>query len=261
MNEWTAKSVEIANSAGYLDRLSEIYQINPNPERQIPPEALPIIKELHEKKNAPGLVKKLIELKKLKELKKFPIDDPYVGCLSYSDIFSKNPKTVERIGNRLLEFDYNALITLCKQPKSGTRQLGHMFKHWIKKLGFPSFNEADFNRSEKICLLDGSDKSLMEHVNSRLGGSLDKGIDLVLKVKPNNFVIGEVKFITASGGTQTNQLNVALNLTNESIAKTASIAIVDGAVWFNNSYRKKVTEKEKPIMSALLLKDYIESLI
>ena len=132
-------------------------------------------------------------------------------------------------------------------------------KHWIRTLEIPILREAEFKVSPKTCILNGSDESMEKYINSNLGGNLEKGIDLLLKINSNKYIIGEAKFITTSGGTQTNQLGVALELTGKKIKNATTIAILDGAVWFDNSYKQKIIQKEKPIMSALLLKEFINS--
>lgn len=253
MNAWTEKSIKLANSENYLDKIDQIYKIQANPEREISPEDISAIERLHEKSDTVGLIKKFIELDK------FPIDDPYIGCLRFPRVFSKNPKTVKRIGNRLIALDSGTLLTLCKQPKSSTRQLGHMFKHWIKTIGYPLLKEDEFDKFGGICILDGSDKTLENYANSNLGGELTKGIDLVIKIKPKKFLVGEAKFITTPGGTQTNQLDVALALAGKKFKNATAIAIVDGVVWFDKSYKDKIAKTNKHVLSALLLKDFIKS--
>jgi len=255
MENWTEKSIKRANEKGYLDDLQSIYPIQINPLRKMDPKNIPIIRKLHGEKEPVELIKKLFDLDR------FPIDDPYLSCLRLSDeIFENNPKTVSRIGSRLLELDFDSLIALCEQPKSATRQMGHVFKHWLHNLGYPFFMENEFDEHTGVCFLEGSDKKLSEYVNRNLGANLEKGIDLVLKIGSNQYVVGEAKFITDSGGTQTNQLDVALALTNRKIKHATTIAIVDGIVWFNPSYLEKVKKNGNGLaMSALLLKEFIAS--
>ena len=89
----------------------------------------------------------------------------------------------------------------------------------------------------------------------------EKGLDLVFK-KNGKTYIGEAKFITDSGGTQTNQLNIALDIAKKDSDNIGSIAIIDGFPWVDNSYLSIITKEavNKNVLTALLLPEYISNL-
>ena len=79
------------------------------------------------------------------------------------------------------------------------------------------------------------------------------------------YIIGEAKFITDFGGSQNNQFNDACETADLSKDKVKSIAILDGVLYIDRptlkSYKEKFNKKpDRIIISALLLKDFLESL-
>lgn len=258
-NEWIKRSYNITNAGHYLDKLSEIYQVNLNPERSVSDASIKMIKEVFDKESNSDLVRKLLTLER------FPIDDPYVSIMRASpSLIDENPETVERIGKNLRNLGYEKLVALTKQPMSASRQMGNAFKGWLKRSGYPFLNYDEFHNysDENVVFLSGSDKVLKKYVTSELKvklGDTKKGLDIVFR-KGIKYCFGEAKFITASGGTQTNQLDIALDVADLNKKDGVfSVAILDGVVWFNSSYLEKIRSRsDKNIITGLLLKEFLE---
>ena len=112
-----------------------------------------------------------------------------------------------------------------------------------------------------IAFLSGRNGEKTHYANRELGCNLSKGIDLLAKAG-GNYIIGEAKFLTDSGGHQNAQFEDALRLVRGEDGRAIRIAVLDGVVWISGNTKmfKTVSELEKNIMSALLLKDFLESL-
>lgn len=263
MNKWIEKSIKLANSKWHLDKLSKIYKIPDKPvERKISKEDLKIIRKAIKKarktRNYSELVKSLLGIKKIK----FPVDEPYMGFLRLNEqAIDNNPKTVNRIGKRLIGMGEEEIIKECKKPKSPSRQIGEMFRDYLQSLGYPNLPEKDFKKRDGIALLAGSDKARMKYANKQLGCKLKKGIDLLIKIR-NRHVIGEAKFITTGGGSQNNQFRDAMSLIKSKKGNAIRIAIIDGVPWLEDSgwYYKEICKSRGIVLSALLLKNFIRSL-
>ncbi|MBC7328651.1 hypothetical protein H5T87_11170 [bacterium] len=258
-NIWIKKSIQIANSCGYLDKLLEIYSVPKEEERPLPSGYdEEKIREAFEIKD----VKKLLTT--LLSMPKFPIDDPYIPCLRhFPELIDKNPKTVKRIGDALFSLGIETLLNLAKQPKKPSRQMGSSFKKWLNNLGYPYLKEKIFLESADISFLKGSDQKLLEFAKTYLGiKSLDKGVDFIIKIN-GNYILGEAKFISDFGGSQTNQLKQALEIGKLDGKNFRGVAVLDGIIWFNklnNTYLKTIKTSGAIALSALLLKEFFDSL-
>jgi len=256
MNKWIQKSIKLANSQGYLDRLFEIYPIETGDPRQIPETLKKEIQKAFRDKNKVELIKKLLKLPK------FPIDDPYIASIRrHPFLLQKNPETIERITRKLFSMDVETILDLGSSPKSPSRQLGHSFKRWLRTLNYPFLNKDEFINYNGIAFLEGSDKRLKQFAVEELGvKELKKGIDFVLKTK-NKFILGEAKFLTDYGGTQNNQFRDAISVAKIKRDKIVGIAVLDGIVWFeSNAYMHRTVKSIDGIaLSALLLEEFIRS--
>lgn len=258
MNIWVKKSIELANSKGYLDRLFNIYPIELETVRKISDDIKNKIQYSFKAKNKIDLIKELLKLPK------FPIDDPYIASLRrHPLLLSKNPETVERVGEKLLAMNLDELLKLSEKPKSSSRQLGHSFKKWLKNLKYPFLNENNFKKYSGIAFLEGSDENLKKFATTVLSvRNLKKGIDFILKIK-SKFILGEAKFLTDYGGSQNNQFRDAISLIkiNKNNVNVIGIAVIDGIVWFkSNAYMHKMVKSIHGIaLSALLLKEFIKT--
>ena len=75
MNEWIRKSIEIAHSTDYLDKLHEVYPVSHEAQRDLPEENEKKLRQLCEAGDDLELLRELLKLPK------FPINDPYVSFL------------------------------------------------------------------------------------------------------------------------------------------------------------------------------------
>lgn len=261
MFNWIQKSLNIANGKGYLDRLQKVYPINQNDQRLISNSTVESLKKALDNESNSYLIREFLKLEK------FPIDDPYIGVLRMDpELLDKNPMTVNRIGNKLRSIGFDELISLAKSPMTPSRQMGNSFRNWLRLQSYEFRKPLNFHEASesKLLFLDGNDENLKYYVNHKLGmelGDTRKGIDFVFR-KRKKFCIGETKFITNYGGTQTNQLDVALDIAdmNQQSQDIFTAAILDGVVWYNNTYLGKI--KKRPdlnIMTCLLFQEFVES--
>lgn len=254
MNKWIQKSINLANSKGYLDKLFKIYPIELGNIRGVPDSIKIEVQKAFRTKNKIDLIKELLKLPK------FPIDDPYIASIRrHPALLSKNPETIKRISEKLFFMGIDTVLELAGKPKSPSRQFGHSFKKWIRTLNYPILGEGEFKEYDDIAFLEGSDKKLKKFAVEELGiRNLRKGIDFVLKVK-NKFILGKAKFLTDYGGTQNNQFNDAISVAKIKKDNIVGIAILDGIVWFeSNSYMHRTIKMLDGIaLSALLLEEFI----
>lgn len=255
MNVWVKKSIDLAYSDKYLDRLLEIYPVGEEIERKIPRDLIEDVKVAYEEKDD------YILLESLLKLPRFPMDYPYAESLRRIQNLHKNPAVVDQIARRLFKMEISTILKLASIPKSPTRQYGASFKKWLVSLDIPYLPSEEIFNKKGVYLLSGSDTSLKNFVINKLGINLQKGIDIVLKVG-EKFVIGEAKFLTHDGGTQNNQFNIALDLASRKSDKAFFVAVLDGVLWFEsgNYMNQTIRGFEDHAMSALLLPDFIKSL-
>jgi len=255
MNKWIEKSIELANSNGYLDKLFKIYPVKTGNIRAIPDSIKNEIQRAFREKNKIDLIRELLKLPK------FPIDDPYIASLRrHPSLLSKNPETVERISKKLFSLGVDTVLELAAMPESPSRQLGHSFKRWLRSLDYPFLEEDEFEECSGIAFLEGSDRKLKKFANDKLGvKNLEKGVDFILKIK-NKFILGEAKFLTDYGGTQNNQFRDAINVAKIRKDNIIGIAVIDGIVWFkSNAYMHRTIKTFDGIaLSALLLLEFIK---
>lgn len=255
-NEWVRKSINLVNSTNYLDRLHEVYPVTLGVKRAVPDEIKRRIQQAYNERNSFEMLRILLKLDK------FPIKDPYVAFLRKKKIFLQlNPETVNRIANTLFSMSYEEIIEGCEEPKEFNRQIGTLFRNWLPKLGYPLLPKEQFVSSGGISLFKGSNGEKMEFANSILGCDLDKAPDLLAKVG-EKYVVGEAKFLTDMGGHQMAQFQDALRLVKGKMGKALRIAILDGVVWVSGKHKmfKTVCQLKETALSALLLKDFLESL-
>ncbi len=255
MNEWIKKSIKLANSEGYLDKLFHIYPIEVGEIRDISEEILTEVKRAFKSKDSIQIIKSLLKLPK------FPIDHPYISIIrNHPYLIEKNKKAIEKIVERLLSIDVYTIFLLASRPKSPSRQLGYSFKKWLKKIGYPFLKKIEFLKSSEIAFLEGPENELFyfatEHLNLE---KLRRRPDFILKIR-NEYFIGEAKFLTDYGGSQNNQLDGALEMAEIKSKNISGVAILDGILWFESrSYmHRKIKAFDGFALSALLLKEFIK---
>ncbi len=264
MNTWIKKSIELANSNGYLDKLSNVYPVNIGVGREINQKKRKDIEVAFKNKNKKELILTLLELER------FPFDDPYVGFIRKDPkALDKNPATTKRISERLFRTGLEGIIDGSLRPSSSSRQMGQMFQKWLYKLNYPILKPDNFlTTKSQVAILAGGDKALKEFAHKKLGYKGPKGLDLVFKVG-DKFVIGEAKFISTSGGTQDKSFRETINFIKKKDKKTIRIAVIDGVVWLsaNKAARKaknlyqtvRNLSNNQIALSSLLLNDFLKS--
>ncbi|MEK7077124.1 MAG: hypothetical protein AAB967_02735 [Patescibacteria group bacterium] len=267
MNQWVKKSIALANSHGYLDRLSEIYPVALSFEERLTAEEERVVRMAFQKGNKKNLISALLNLER------FPLDDPYVGFLKHDRrAIERNPKTIHRIGKRLFDMGLENLLAGANRVKSPSRQFGQSFRRWAaKKLGYPVLTPQKFLDCDEIAVLDGADAALKRFAKEHLGYRDQKGLDLVARVR-GTFVIGETKFVSTSGGTQDKSFRETIVFVKKKQGnKVHRIAVLDGVVWIAGTRKKKLKSQNlyesvsglkngQVALSSLLLKSYLESL-
>ncbi|MBO8438841.1 MAG: restriction endonuclease [Bacteroidetes bacterium] len=263
MNYFTKISIDLANQKDYLDQLFKVYPLSPDSIRDIDPIIWENVVESFNRNDNESLIKALLSLNL------FPIKDGYVPYLRKDpSAILRNPQTVNRICGRVRELGIEKLFERCSEPKETNRQMGPLFRRWIKSgvLGLFPVSEEIFDSNNKNAILDGSDANLLDYATRKLGYKRDKGVDLIARFN-GKYIIGEAKFISDEGGHQNAQFNDAIStISTNSKTGVIKIGIMDGVIYIRpkrgsgtNKY-KKITEKDLPIMSALVLREFLYSL-
>lgn len=260
MNKWTKLSIEYANQRSYLDDLFRVYPTIPEGIRDVDKVAWKNVEKAFKKKNNNLLINSLLDL----DL--FPIKDSYVAYLKRDkSAIERNPQTINRLCGRIYELGLTKLYERCSEPKETNRQIGPMFKDWLKNkaLGIKPVGLDKFLSTKGNAILDGSDKLMMDFAHSELGYSREKGLDFVARFN-GKYVIGEAKFLTDFGGHQNAQFNDAISTVETKRVKAEKIAILDGVLYIkgNNRMYRDITETYKSynIMSALVLREFLYQL-
>lgn len=259
MNYFTQQSIELANQRNYLDQLFSVYPLSPDSIREIDTNVWRRVETNYNEYNNVELFKALLDLPL------FPVKDGYVPYFRRDrSAVERNPNTVNRICGRVRELGLEGLYEKCTQPKETNRQMGPLFRRWVESgtLGLVPVPEYEFMSNNENAILSGSDASLMAFAQNHLGYTRNKGVDFIARFN-NTYVIGEAKFISDEGGHQNDQFLDAMTTLEEPTAENVrNIAILDGVLFIPG--RKKmyteITTKNVPVMSALLLRDYLYSL-
>ncbi|MDR1023098.1 MAG: restriction endonuclease [Prevotellaceae bacterium] len=257
MNNWTNLSIEYANQRSYLDDLFAVYPTIPDGIREIDEEVWSNVEKAFKKKNNDLLIRELLNLGL------FPIKDSYIAYLKRDKAaIKRNPRTINRICGRLYELGLDKIYEQCSEPKETNRQIGPMFKEWLRKksLGIQPVDLEKFIANKKDAILDGSDKLMMDFAREELNYKHNKGLDFVARFN-GRYVIGEAKFLTDFGGHQNAQFADAISTIETKNVRAEKIAILDGVLYIrsNNKMYKSLTEtyKNYNIMSALVLRNYL----
>jgi hypothetical protein len=119
--------------------------------------------------------------------------------------------------------------------------------------------ESEFEEFQGLCFLDARDKVILDYVNKKLSVKLERGRDFLAKVG-NKYVVGEARFLSSSGGSQTRDLRETISFIKSLKGEVCAVGVVDGIVWFNKKYVEMLAElkEDEVILTALLLKDFLE---
>ena len=260
------KSKNLATDPGYIDKLSEIYNVSSVVKRDYPQQTLDEIVELHKAKNNLELVAKLLKLEK------FPFDDINTGFFrEFPGALSTNPKTVARIANRLYQYDTDELLNLILQPKVDNRRMGELFHNWLQsrnysKVQWDTFKQMDSvfdldGNERRVLMLDGSRSEWKRFANNELGCGFEKEPDILLKVA-GQYIVGEAKYFGNYGGNQDRQFDDAESILLKTQGNATRIALLDGVIWLDTGNRmcEKISRSNGLAMSALLLDQFIAEL-
>lgn len=260
MNKWIQYSIDYAYQRSYLDDLFRVYPTIPDGLRDIDTVKWAKVESAFDKKDNVELIKSLLAL----DL--FPIKDSYIAYLRRDKTaIERNPNTVNRLCGRLYELGLNKLYERCSEPKETNRQIGPMFKDWVrsKALGIVPVGIDEFICTTENAILDASDEAMRQFAKEHLNYHHEKGLDLVARFN-GQYVIGEAKFLTDFGGHQNAQYNDAISTIETQDVKAVKIAILDGVVYIkgNNKMYRDLTQihGDYNIMSALVLRNFLYQL-
>lgn len=150
----------------------------------------------------------------------------------------------------------------CSLPKETNRQIGPMFKDWLRKksLGILPITIDEFLKNDDNAILDASDEEMKQFANKYLNYKINKGLDFVARFN-KQYIIGEAKFLSDFGGHQNAQFNDAINTILSKNVKAIKIAILDGVLYIkgNNKMYMSITIsfKDYNIMSSLVLREFL----
>ena len=174
-------------------------------------------------------------IRELLKLDLFPIKDSYIAYLKRDkSAIERNPRTINRICGRLYEMGIDKIYEQCSVPKETNRQIGPMFKDWLKNkpLGVEPVGIVKFLADKKDAILDGSDKAMKDFAREELGYAHNKGLDFVGRFNGKYiYIIGEAKFLTDFGGHQNAQFADAISTIETKNVKAEKIAILDGVLY------------------------------
>lgn len=276
-NKWIKRSLRLAWESDYLDQLMGIYPAVPNLREPLPSELKIKIKKAFSDKDEQTLLEAILSVRK--EGYPFPIEHPYaalLGGLSQKTkkvLLDKNPKLIRTIAKILLDMGFSDVVEGMERSPDINRQLGPAFRKWLKtyfsnKKGF-SFGSDLVNTDEgKITFFDGADTAIESYIRTVLKvgfTELNFRRDLLVNVG-GLIIVGEARFLSTSGDSQSrdigNTLQFVGTVNKADPENFRAIAIIDGIVWFDNSYKKEMLglPESIPVMSALLLEQYLQEI-
>jgi len=260
MNYWTKLSIEYAEQKSYLDDLFQVYPTIPEGIRKINGNKWGDIEEAFNHRDNEKLVSELLKM----DL--FPIKDSYIAYLRRDkSAIKRNPKTINRLAGRLYEMGLNKIYEKCSEPKETNRQIGPMFRQWLKKksLGIMPVPIKEFISTGKDAILDGTDSEMMSFAKKELNYTRNKGLDFIARFN-GKYVIGEAKFLTDFGGHQNAQFEDAISTIEDTNINAIRLAILDGVLYIrgNNKMYTYISNpyKDYRILSALVLREFLYQL-
>lgn len=161
----------------------------------------------------------------------------------------------------------NELIKELTRPIENNRQMGPLFKNWVKNtLSYrQTDNEYDFltyNGDETLIFI-GGDKLMKELASNHFGYTrTNKGLDFIARYK-NKIVLGEAKFLTDFGGHQNAQFEDAIATLNSKLLpnpygfEVKLIAILDGVLYIKQTKGKNKMSDNKLYKTISSLDDEI----
>lgn len=260
MNYWLDLSIQYANQRSYLDDLFKIYPTIPEGIRSVNEKSWALVEKYFTNQDDELLLRELLKF----DL--FPIKDSYVAFLRMDEkAMSRNPQTVRRLCGRLYEMGIEELFKKCTEPKETNRQIGPMFRNWLKSkaLGLMPVTISEFLKNDDDAILDAYDTEAKRFAAEHFYYRNKKGLDFIARIN-KKVIIGEAKFLTDDGGHQNAQFNDAISLLFTQGVSAIRIAILDGVLYIKNNKKNhlQITQNfsEENIMSALVLRDFLYSI-
>ncbi|HBE73554.1 MAG TPA: hypothetical protein DDW31_05645 [candidate division Zixibacteria bacterium] len=255
MNKWGQKTLSLVTKEDYLDRLQAIYP-HEDVERDVDNETIESIRKAFKTKNNVALLNKLLDLEK------FPYKDSYVGFLRKDRAaIKRNPRTVGRICGRLYDMGIEGVINGATSPKEANTRRGNQFQAWTRN-AFKWLNKEAFRSSKKgIFMLDTTELEARNFCNTVMGVGISKRPDMVAKCD-NNYVIGEAKFLSSTGGNQGRAFDDGIKLANNTSGNAYKVFILDGIHWIETGSDQfhRIEYGNSAVFSALLLAKYLKSI-
>jgi hypothetical protein len=273
-NEWVEKSIKLAWGSNYLDQLMSIYPAIPSLRNPLPEEVKRGIEKSFSSGDSKSLIKTILLARKYHF--PFPFEHPYAALIgglpdkTKNILLDNNPVLVETIGRVLFDMGKENLVKGMERPPDINRQLGAVFRQWLKRTfsnrkGYCLGTDLLSCPKGKIMFFDGADTAIASYICDILKISL-KNVnfrrDILISIE-GRIIVGEARFLSTSGGSQDrdigNTLNFVRTVNKSKINKFTAVAIIDGIVWFNAPYKKRMQNAAKnvPVMSALLIEDYL----
>lgn len=263
MNKWVEKSIEIANSSGYLDNLSLIYPSRLLPRRPLDDIDKQQIKSLYEKGDSATLVRFLLGLTKRRH--PFPIEHPYASILRQRpELIQRNPGVFQQLEKMIMSMPVEDIMRGCERRIDLNRVMGQAFQRWLKQYfsskGIPFLSEIRFQSYSNVAFLDGKDKKILDYVNRRLGYNLERGRDFLYRIE-DKFLVGEARFLSTAGGSQSRDLTETIQFIRSVRGTATAVGVLDGIIWFNNSYVSRLSDlgNDEPALTVLLLDEFLKS--
>jgi hypothetical protein len=279
------KTLKLAEEGDYLDKLLEIYPAGLPPERPLPEDIRKEIQELYEARRYEDLVIRLLDLRH-----PFPVEHPYAALLRHLDrsqrmsVIKNNPQIIKVLAKILASLGPDNIIRGVERPKDINRALGAAFRNWARnkfartpfKIVDESYQLLRCGRDKEICIFIGSDVEIGSFVRERLRLKEPRkrffNRDILVNVQ-NTFILGEARFLSTPGGSQSRDLDNVLSFveTMKKISASArnrgikvkGIALLDGIVWFYRDYVETIKQRaigdDGVVMSALFLEEYLLS--
>ena len=192
-------------------------------------------------------------------VEKFPYKDSYVGFLRKDrDAIQRNPRTVDRIWNRLEDMNEEGIISGVKMPKEANMRRGNQFSSWVKN-NFELLDVDEFKRSTgKVVILGATESVAMDFCNKELRAGISKRPDIVAKAN-NTYVIGEAKFLSSTGGNQGRAFEDGITTASNSNGNAVKIFILDGIHWIETGSEQylRIKNSTANIFTVLLLKKFL----
>jgi hypothetical protein len=116
--------------------------------------------------------------------------------------------------------------------------------------------------TDGIVLLNTSELEAKDFCNREIGVGISKRPDLVAK-SGRNYIIGEAKFLSQTGGSQDRGFDDGMALAKNPSGRAYKVFIMDGVFWIEtgNARFKQIEYGTAAVFSVLLLEKYLLSLI